>query len=147
MKTRLLPAELLLIPFLFAALPGIAPAQSVDMVTAGGWITGTPSGARANFGVHARDPAAPSGHVNYVDHGTGMHVVSTSITSYEIVNPTTRLLQGTCTIDGVGGFTFFVLLADDTVFGDGDRFELTLSNGYVAEGELAGGNVQLHPGG
>ena len=144
MKTiaRLLAACLVL-----TVTPGVVTAQAVDRVTAGGFITGTPSGARANFGVHARDPAAPSGHVNYVDHGTGMHVVSTSITSYEIVNPTTRLLQGTCTIDGVGGFTFFVLLADDTVFGDGDRFELTLSNGYVAEGELAGGNVQLHPGG
>src|ERR1041385_8870552 len=64
--------------FLLTTVAGVATAQNVDTVTAGGWITGTPSGIRANFGLNARDPAAPSGQVNYVDHGIGMHVKSTS---------------------------------------------------------------------
>lgn len=124
---------------------GFATAQKVDTVTAGGWITGTPSGARANLGLNARDPAAPSGQLNYLDHGLGMHVKSTSITSYTIVNATTRTITGTCTIDGVAGFTFTVTVTDLGEPGRSDTFAISLSNGYAASGTLRGGNVQLHP--
>jgi hypothetical protein len=134
--------------FLCMALPSAAMAQHPDTVTAGGWITGTPSGIRANFGLNARDPGAPSGQVNYVDHGLQMHVKSTSITSYTIVNATTRQIQGTCTIDGVAGFTFTVVVVDNGEPGVGsDTFSITLSNSYSASGTLGGGNVRIHPGG
>jgi len=125
-----------------AATPG---AQEVDMVTAGGWITGTPTGARANFGVVARDPATPSGNLNYVDHGDRIHVKSESITSYTIVDDTTRQITGTASIDGVSGFTFTATLVDAGEPGTADSFELTLSSGYSASGTLQGGNVQIHP--
>ena len=128
------------------ALVGVAPAQRVDMVTAGGWILGTPTGSRANFGVNARDPASPSGHLNYVDHGTTiMHVVSTSITGYTIVNATTRTITGTCTINRAGSFTFTATLTDLGQPGTADTFAISLSNGYVASGTLQGGNVKVHP--
>jgi hypothetical protein len=135
----------LLLLLLSTVLSGFATAQKVDTVTAGGWITGTPSGVRANFGLNARDPAAPSGQVNYLDHGIGMHVKSTSITSYTIVNATTRTITGTCTIDGVAGFTFTVTVTDLGEPGRSDTFAISLSNGYAASGTLRGGNVQLHP--
>jgi hypothetical protein len=143
MKTlvRFLVSSLLLC----VAVPSVAVAQKVDMVTAGGFITGTPSGARANFGLNARDPAAPSGHLNYVDHGIKMHVSSTSITTYTIVNATTRTFTGTCTIDGVAGFTFTCTVVDNGEPGTADTFSLSLSNGYAASGTLVGGNVQVHP--
>jgi hypothetical protein len=142
--TKLLAALL----FLCAALANVAQAQNVDMVTAGGWITGTPSGSRANFGVNARDPAAPSGHLNYVDHasGAGLHVVSTSITSYTIVNATTRTIAGTCTINDVAG-TFTATLVDLGEPGTADTFSISLSTGYTASGTLEGGNVAIHPAG
>jgi hypothetical protein len=130
--------------FLITTMAGVATAQKADTVTAGGWIIGTPSGARANFGLNARDPAAPSGEVNYVDHGLHMHVHSTSITSYTIVDPTTRQITGTCTINGVGGFTFTVVVVDNGQPGRRDTFSITLSNGYTASGTLQGGNVRVH---
>lgn len=117
----------------------------VDTVTAGGWITGTPSGVRANFGLVARDPVDPSGNVNYVDHGTGMHVKSTAITAYVIVDADTRRIEGTAEIDGVGGFTFVVIVSDLGEPGRSDTFSVTLSSGYSASGTLAGGNVKIHP--
>lgn len=144
MKTiaRLLASSL----FVCTVGSGLAVAQNVDKVTAGGFITGTPTAARANFGLNARNPAAPSGHLNYLDHGaTQIHVSSTSITSYTIVNATTRTFTGTCTINGVGGFTFTCTVVDNGEPGTADTFSISLSSGYNASGTLVGGNVQVHP--
>jgi hypothetical protein len=125
------------------ASAGMALAQNVDMVTAGGTYFGTPSGARGNFGLVAREDL--TGHLNYVDHGIGLHVDSTSITSYTIVDFRTRTFTGTYTIDNVGGFTFTVTVVDFAEPGHhADTFEITLSNGYHAIGSIAGGNVQVH---
>ena len=121
-------------------------AQRVDKVTAGGFITGTPGAVNGNFGLNVRNPAAPSGHLNYVHHGaTLIHVRSTSITTYTIVNATTRTFTGTCTIDGVAGFTFTCTVTDLGEPGTSDTFSLSLSSGYAASGTLVGGNVQVHP--
>ena len=128
------------------ASAGVAVAQNPDMVTAGGWFLGTPTGARANFGLNASEDL--TGHLNYIDHGISMHVESTSITSYTIVDFRTRTFTGTCTINGVGGFTFTCTLVDFAEPGHhADTFELTLSNGYHALGSISGGNVQVHPAG
>lgn len=144
MKTVLRLVSAFLFLFTLLALP--AQAQRVDTVTAGGFITGTPSGAKANLGVNARDPASPSGHLNYVDHDKAgsLHVESTSITAYTIVNATTRQVQGTCTINGVAGFTFTATLTDLGEPGTSDTFSIALSSGYAASGTLNGGNVQVH---
>ena len=139
-----LTRRLATLAFSCTSLSGVAMAQAVDTVTAGGFITPTASGGRGSFGVVARNPAAPSGELDYVDHGIGMHVHSTSITSYTIVDPRTRRIEGTCTIDGVGGFTFTATLADLGEPGTSDTFFITLSNGYVAADRLRGGNVQVH---
>jgi len=150
---KLLP--LLLVPVLATsalALGQTPPIQEpsallarVDTVTAGGWITGTPSGARANLGLVARDPAAPSGSVNYVDHGDDIHVKSTGITAYTIVDDTTRQIEGTATVNGVETVTFVVVVTDLGEPGTSDTFSITLSNGYSASGTLEGGNVKIHP--
>jgi hypothetical protein len=128
------------------ASAGLALAQNVDTVTGGGTYFGTPSGARGNFGLNASEDL--TGHLNYVDHGIRMHVDSTSITSYTIVDFRTRTFTGTCTVNGVGGFTFTVTVVDFAEPGrHADTFEITLSNGYHAIGSLSGGNVQVHPAG
>src|SRR2546422_6016635 len=63
---------------------GCPPAPEChDFVTGGGFIA-VPNG-RANFGFNAGikpNATEPDGHLNYVDHATGMHVKSTSVTRY-----------------------------------------------------------------
>src|SRR5260370_10464485 len=56
-----------------------------DFITGGGWITGTPSGAKANFGVAGGiKQGSLWGHLTYMDHGNGMHVMATSVTAYAV---------------------------------------------------------------
>jgi hypothetical protein len=116
-----------------------------DFVTGGGWITGTPSGAKANFGVAGgtKPNNALWGHLTYIDHGNGMKVKGTGVTAYAITGPTSRHIEGTCQINGVAG-TYQVEVSDNGEPGRHDTFAIQLSNGYTAAGRLGGGNIQLH---
>src|SRR5204862_6575997 len=70
----------------FVTSPQPAPPPC-DFVTGGGWITGTPSGAKANFGVAGGiKDGAFWGHLNYVDHSSapGMPVKVTVVTGYAV---------------------------------------------------------------
>ena len=126
--------------------PPPPPATCPDFMTGGGWIDGTPSGARANFAVAGGvKSGAFWGHLNYIDHGpNGPKVKGTGVTGYMVIDATTRRIEGTAEIDGQPGFTYRVDVADEGESGREDRFDLHLSNGYVAAGQLPGGNVQLH---
>ena len=144
--SRLGPSVLCAAFVLFCAGRGEAfGAPPDDFVTGGGWIDGTPSGARANFGfeVGVRGDGVLKGNLNYVDHGESLHVKSTDITSYLALDPDTRQIEGTATADGAT-VTFVLVVSDQGEPGRDDTFELTLSNGYSASGTLEGGNVQLH---
>jgi hypothetical protein len=124
---------------------GETQAEVKDWVTGGGFITGTPSGAHGNFGVAGGIKNGSFwGHLNYIDHGTGMHVRHVTITGYDATGPTERRITGTCTIDGQGGYTFSCFVADNGEPGTNDTFNLFLSSGYSAGGYLQGGNIQLH---
>jgi hypothetical protein len=123
--------------------------EGEDFVTGGGWINGTPSGAHGNFGVAGGiKKGALWGHLNYVDHGSNAygvrHVKGTGVTSYEIVNVTTRRIRGTAEVNHQGGYTYEVEVADNGEPGRNDTFSIRLSNGYSASGYLQGGNIQLH---
>ena len=117
-----------------------------DFVTGGGWITGTPSGARGNFGVAGGIKNGGFwGHLTYLDHGAGgPRVKGTGVTAYSVLSPTARRIEGSCEINGQGGFTYRVDVADNGEPGRSDTFALRLSNGYSASGTLQGGNIQLH---
>jgi hypothetical protein len=128
--------------------PGCPPAPAChDFVTGGGFITvGT---SRANFGFNAgfkTRATVPEGHLNYIDHNTGMHVKATSVTVYvEGISKTSHRFEGEAEVNGVPGFTYKVDVADNGEPGrNTDRFSISLSNGYAASGRLAGGNIQLH---
>src|SRR5258708_5913035 len=124
--------------------PGSAPP--CDVVTGGGWITGTPSGAKGNFGVAGGiKDGAFWGHLNYIDHGNGMHVKDTAVTGYaaDPNNANCRYIEYNVTIDGTPG-TARVHVCDNGEPGRNDVFEISLSNGYFAGGTLGGGNIQLH---
>ena len=127
------------------------PASCNDFVTGGGWITGTPSGAKGNFGVGGGiKDGAFWGHLNYIDHGNGMHVKATAVTGYAVDpnDPDCRIIDYNVTIDGNAG-TARVRVCDKGEPGRNDIFQIQLSNGYFAGGDLGGshpggGNIQLH---
>ena len=123
--------------------PGCAGS---DFVTGGGWITGTPSKAKGNFGVAGGiKQGALWGHLVYIDHGSnGPRVRGTGVTAYVVVNTTSRHIEGTAEVNGQPGFTYSVDLADHGEPGANDTFTIGLSNGYAASGHLDGGNIQLH---
>ncbi|HUR45793.1 MAG TPA: choice-of-anchor P family protein, partial [Candidatus Saccharimonadales bacterium] len=131
-------------------VPPPPTSQCDDFVTGGGWIIG-PNNAKANFGVAGgvrKD--AFWGHLNFIDHGTGLHVKSTAVTGYEVTDATTRTINYDVTIDGEAG-TAVVRVVDNGEPGRDDVFQISLSNGYVAGGSLGGdqpggGNIQLHHG-
>jgi hypothetical protein len=125
------------------------PNECDDFVTGGGWIVGTPSGEKANFGVHGgiRNGRLWGG-LNYIDHGTGMHVKSTGVTGYSVLTSVGRQINFNVTIDGEPG-TAIVKVYDNGEPGRDDVFQIQLSSGYTAGGDLGGtrpggGNLQLH---
>ena len=132
--------------FVLFSAGALAWAKPDDFVTGGGFIIVTPSGANANFGVKGGVDVngAFFGHLNYVDHTDPLlHVKSTSITNYIVVNATTRTIQGTATANGAP-VNFTVTVSDAGEPGTSDTFAITLSNGYNESGTLQGGNIQLH---
>jgi hypothetical protein len=126
--------------------PPPPPATCPDFITGGGWIEGTPSGARANFAVAGGvKSGAFWGHLNYIDHGpNGPKVKGTGVTGYGVVDATARWIEGTAEIDGQPGYTYRVVVRDAGEPGRADTFDLHLSNTYAATGQLPGGNLQLH---
>lgn len=116
-----------------------------DFVTGGGWITGTPSGSRGNFGVAGGlKHGSLWGHLVFIDHGSGgPKVKGTGVTAYSGAG-NTRHIEGTAEVNGQSGFTYEVDVTDNGEPGRDDTFSLRLSNGYTASGKLAGGNIQLH---
>jgi hypothetical protein len=122
-----------------------------DFVTGGGYITGTPSGERANFSLSGgvRGTNQFWGHLCYTEHGSnGVHVVSTNVTAYTVVDVDTRMITYSVDIGGVPG-TATVLASDLGEPGRDDILVLEVSTGYRASGDLGGathggGNIQLH---
>jgi hypothetical protein len=120
-----------------------------DFVTGGGWITGTPSGAKGNFGVAGGiKQGALWGHLNYIDHGpNGPRVRGTGVTAYKVVSTTSRHIEGTAAVNGQDGFTYQVDVADNGEPGTNDTFAVQVFGpgySYSAGGTLGGGNIQLH---
>jgi len=85
------------------------------------------------------------GHLNYTDHDSGMHVHATAVTGYSVIDTVTRQIDYDVDIDGATG-TARVIVADNGEPGRDDIFDITLSTGYHAGGDLGhgGGNIQLH---
>jgi hypothetical protein len=120
-------------------------------VTGGGWITGTPSGAKGTFGMSGGIRRGSFwGHLTYIDHGPGMKVESTAVTGFQVdpTNANGRIITYAVTINGAPG-TARLRVVDNGEPGRNDIFDLTLSTGYHAAGDLGGarpggGNIQVH---
>ncbi len=115
-----------------------------NFMTGGGFII--VNGAHANFGFVAGfkpGKTTVSGQFNYIDHSSGKHVKSTTVTAYS-GSGICRTFSGPGTVDGQS-VNFTVNACDNGEPGRGsDTFSIQLSNGYSASGVLAGGNIQLH---
>lgn len=126
-------------------------------LTGGGWIL-TPSGAKATFAVSGGiKHDAFWGHLEYIDHGTGLRVESQDVTSYNVDTNDDACADITfnVTINGTPGQAYVVACDnDDTGNGESeqgpkDSFSIVLSNGYMASGTLGdsqpgGGTIQIH---
>ncbi len=151
---------------------GSAGAQTLpcDMMTGGGFIV-RQSGAQANFGVAGgcKKGSPTFGHLEYIDHGTGLNVHWTSITAYQFVDmgtpnpngqPTgTRRICGTARTNNQAypNVNFVVTAKDAGEPGTNDEFTIRLTTPvtggtqtivYTTESDpnhkLGGGNIQLH---
>ena len=119
-----------------------------DFTTGGGFVI-KDSGAKANFGLVAGCKHQEFfGHVNYVDHETGLHVSSDSIVGYTepFLGSNRRDICGQADTNLFGTVGFHVAVVDNGEPGkDNDRFGISLSNGYiVTTRQLEGGNIEIH---
>lgn len=131
--------------------PPVPPADvECGKVTGGGWIR-LASGGKASFGVSGGVRGTGFwGHLNYVDHDTGLHVRATAVTGYDTdpADSNGRIIRYNVIIGTATG-TATVRVVDNGEPGKDDIFEITLSTGYSAKGDLGGGrpgggNIQLH---
>ena len=114
-----------------------------DFLTGGGWIVY--NGNKANFGVGGgcKHGSPTWGHLEYIDHGTGLNVHWTSITAYEFYDipgsnngtdpktgqPTgTRLICGTARTNQFGDVNFVVRAQDAGEPGVNDQFDIRLKD-------------------
>jgi hypothetical protein len=108
-------------------------------------LRGTAAGGRANFGFNAQYEAgqvAPTGHLTFIDHGSGKTVKSTSIDSFTVTGNRASF-TGRATVNGVPGVGFFVEVEDLGEPGRADTFRIVLHDGYAAGGVLLKGNIQV----
>ena len=99
-----------------SAHPGDQPQNPpLDFVTGGGFIV-RPSGAKANFGVAGGvKNGAFWGHLNYKDHGNGLHVKAQreDITAYIFIDSRTRDICGRADTNLAGRVAFHVRVTDN----------------------------------
>lgn len=143
------------------AHPGEGPPTPLDFITGGGFIV-RPTGDKGNFGVGGGvKNGAFWGHLNYIDHGNGLHVQAQQqdITGYILIDERTRDICGHAQTDLFGDVLFHVRVTDNGEPGVNDIFIIRLGkNGvfvYTTENDPdhtlggsqpGGGNIQLHKG-
>jgi hypothetical protein len=129
-------------------------------VTGGGWIIPSGGTDKATFGFNAMQytpgqtpyPTPPvKGELEYIDHNTGM-TVHGIVNSFVYVHPDPfeknqkADFGGTCTVNGVSGFTFVVHVVDNGEPGKADTFQIVVFGVYDSGLQvLGGGNIQTHP--
>jgi len=134
-----------------------------DFITGGGWII-TPTGGKGTFGVSGGiRHFVTFGHLEYHDQSMGINVHGTGVFDYGVTDVDgipARFIQGNAEVNGVGGYTYTVIVSDNGEPGVGDIFMINLVGppppvgiGEYTAGSalmgtpvmtLGGGNIQLH---
>src|SRR5205823_8124905 len=121
-----------------------AQAQQCDFATGGGYIVN--NDAKANFGVggsckQGGDDHGLWGHLEYIDHGTGLNVHWNTVTGYFVLpgpdsassQPTgSRRICGTARTNRFGDVDWLVEATDKGEPGKTDAFRIKLSTGTSA---------------
>lgn len=132
--------------FALTVLP--APATTSDSkVTGGGTIA--VAGGKANFGFQVLKTGKNGlkGNLTYHDAGAGEILKATTIHSLVVSsNGMHATISGVATVNGAGAFSFVAEIDDLAEPGTGaDKFQITVSDGYSAGGNVtSGGNLQIH---
>jgi hypothetical protein len=120
---------------------------TAGLVTGGGHLPSTVSGADANFGFNVHRKAtgdAVTGQFEYQDKGGNLNIHSTAMNALA-VSGNTATFGGTASINGKGSYSFTVTVQDYGEPAAGhDTFSISLSNGYTDHGTLSGGNINIH---
>jgi hypothetical protein len=126
-------------------------SSCTDFFTGGGWII-APDGAKGNFGVSGGvNPGGHTlGHLEYIDHGTGMNVHSTNTPTCTVTGQTSREITGSARVNGVDGNTYVVDVSDNDP-SSADAFGIRVSGPGVPTGSystpftaLSGGDIEIH---
>jgi len=141
-------------------------SECIDFVTGGGWFEPPNSTrpGRVNFGFNA-GPRSPNntelkGNINVVDHD-GIHIQGYNVDSYYPYGGDPehcRMFTGDAKVNGDTGYRYTAGVCDYGEPGRDDRFQIHVTgpggfdyladNGNAAkpafEGDLDGGNIQLH---
>ena len=115
-----------------------------DFLSGRGRVTTTTSGGEASFDLASGvKQGAFWGHLTYQDYGLMLKVDSTSITNYLAPSPTTRVIEGTARTNLYGERLYRVTVTDNREPGTNDTFQIELDNGYLTQGTLVSGDVEL----
>jgi len=130
-----------------ACSPNPPPSPSVcpdkDFTTGGGFLAD--NGGKDHFVIAAglRSNTDGWGHTHY--RGNGVTVDATTIKDYgRNGNGTARTWDGVATVNGSGAHPYQVTAIDNGEPGRSDVFTLVVDGATIANGTLAGGNIQLH---
>jgi len=102
---------------------------------------------------HEGDMSTTSGHMTYVDHGAGVNVQSTDVTSYTIDAVNQRTFGGHANYNGAPGYTYQAIVQDNAERGTGlDTFSIAVFDPssllvYTHSGTLSSGDIKMHNSG
>jgi len=136
----------------FALMVGVACFKT----TGGGWFIDQ-EGNKITFGFTAQPVGEPGditqeakGKFQLVDHGTKTRIHGTFTTTFTVSDtPSTEsFFWGPCTVNGVDGYSFYVMVSDygEPALSAGDEIEIKVmgEEEHFHYGFLRGGNIQIH---
>jgi hypothetical protein len=117
-------------------------------VTGGGTIDLDQDGMKATFGFtinYNEGDSTPSGNLTYQDHKANFHLKATSF-DLLMIEGNHVSFRGTGILNGGQVVSFVVEINALSKHGASDTFHIYIPamNGYVAGGNLAGGNITIH---
>lgn len=120
----------------------------------GGFITGGGKffrdGRKCTFGFTAKvRGAGAQGNLEFQDHDMGIDVRACTLDWVYAPNLIGGYFSGTCRVNGVNGYTFFVQVHDRGQPGSSDDFSVWIydlfgAQVYTSAGLLSGGNIRIH---
>ncbi|HRZ56038.1 MAG TPA: post-COAP-1 domain-containing protein [Candidatus Paceibacterota bacterium] len=146
--------------FTYTACDGTAYSElasvhiTVSLPESWGFITGggkfLQDDRKCTFGFVAKvENGGALGQLEFQDHGASIDVKSMTMQEVYAANQTEGYFSGSCRINGLDGYTFFVLVNDRGQPGSNDDFAIWVFDSfdsvfYTADAVLAGGNIVIH---